>query len=480
MGEFKVRKIGFIVGVILCVLLLIMPTPEGLSVLGQKVLAVSVLMIVFWMTEAIPIPMTALLPILLYPLLSITGSKGQNEIELFTHYAYPTVYLVLGVGFLASAMQRWGLHRRMALGIVKKVGSKPSRIILGFTLATAFISMWMSNTTATAMMLPVAISIIATMGDQVTGGFKKALVLAIPYAATLGGLATVIGTTTNPTGIGIIQETLGLEISFLEWLKIGLPFTIVMLPVMWIYLRKFYKTDKMTDINIDVVNKEYEALGPMNKGEKLTAVVFAVSVLLWVTRALWKGYVPFATDETIAIAIAVSTMVIPVDYKKGVYLLEGKQALAEAPWGTMLLLGGSMVMGNAFTDAGVAQWVASNLGALSNMPPIVIIIAVGLVTAVLTEVTTNAVVVASFLPVLAGIAQGIGMDPLQLMLTCMIASNFAFMLPPATPPNAIAYSTGAFEISDLMKAGLGLKIIGLVIFPILMYFVTFGLLGVGM
>jgi len=313
MGEFRVRKIGLIVGIILSVLLLVMPTPEGLTVLGQKVLAVSVMMIIFWMTEAIPIPMTALLPILLYPLLGITGSKGQNEIELFTHYAYPTVYLVLGVGFMASAMQRWGLHRRMALGIVKKVGSKPSRIILGFILATAFISMWMSNTTATAMMLPVAISIIATMGDQINTGFKKALVLAIPFAATLGGLSTVIGTTTNPTGIGIIQETIGVELSFLEWMKIGVPFTAVMLPIMWIYLRKFYKTDKMADIKIDVVDKEYEALGPMNKGEKLTSVVFAVSVLLWVTRSLWKGFVPFATDETIAIAIAISTMIIPVD-----------------------------------------------------------------------------------------------------------------------------------------------------------------------
>ncbi|MBC8590124.1 SLC13 family permease [Wansuia hejianensis] len=478
-GKFKVRKIGLIVGVVIFLILLMMPTPTGLSELGQKVLAVSVLMIIFWMTEAIPIPMTALLPILLYPIVGITGAKGQNEISLFTHYAYPTVYLVLGVSFLASAMQRWGLHRRMALWIVLKVGSKPSKIILGFILSTAVVSMWMSNTTATAMMLPVAASIIASMGNQVTDGFKKALVLSIPYAATLGGLATVIGTTTNPTGIGIIQQTLGIEINFMEWLKIGLPFTVVMLPVMWIYLRKFYKTDNMKEIEINTVKEEYKSLGPMNKGEKLTSVVFCVSVLLWVTRALWKDYIPFATDETIAIAIAISTMIIPVDYKNGVYLLEGKHALAEAPWGTMLLLGGSMVMGNAFTDAGVAEWIASNLGILSTMPEIVIIIAVGLVTAVLTEVTTNAVVVASFLPVLAGIAKGIGMDPLQLMLTCMIASNFAFMLPPATPPNAIAYSTGAVEVSDLMKAGFGLKLIGLIVFPIIMYFVTFGMFGVG-
>lgn len=480
LGEFKARKIGLIVGVIVFIILLIMPTPNGLTLLGQKVLAVSVLMVIFWMTEAIPIPITALLPILLYPILGITGSKGQNDILLFTHYAYPTVYLVLGVGFLATAMERWGLHRRIALGIVMKVGSKPSRIILGFILATAVVSMWMSNTTATAMMLPVAISIIMTMDKQMSAGFKKALMLSIPFAATMGGLSTVIGTTTNPTGIGIIRETLGVELDFLEWLKIGLPFTLVMIPLMWIYFVKFYKVDKLDNINVDVVKEEYEALGPMNKGEKLTSAIFIVSVLLWVTRSLWKSYVPFATDETIAIAIAIATMVLPVDYKKGIYVLSGKEALSKAPWGTMLLLGGSMVMGNAFTDAGCAQWVAGNLSALSNMPQIVIIIAVGVVTAILTEVTTNAVVVASFLPVLASIGQGIGMDPLQLMLTCMIASNFAFMLPPGTPPNAIAYSSGAFEISDMMKAGLGLKIIGLIVFPLLMYFVTFGIFNVGM
>jgi len=480
LGEFKVRKIGLVVGLIVFFILLAMPTPSGLTPLGQKVLAVAVLMIVFWMTEAIPIPMTALLPILLFPLVGITGAKGQNDIQLFTHYAYSTVYLVLGVGFLATAMEKWGLHRRMALGIVMKVGSKPDRIILGFILATAFVSMWMSNTTATAMMLPVAISIIKTMDKEMSSGFKKALVLSIPYAATMGGLATVIGTTTNPTGIGIIQETLGIQLDFLEWLKIGIPFTIVMLPLMWFYFVKFYKVDKLDKINIDTVKKEYEALGPMNKGEKLTTGIFVVAVLLWVTQTFWKNLVPFVTDETIAIGIAIATMVLPIDFKKGQYLLSGKEALASAPLDTMLLLGGSMAMGNAFTDAGCAQWVAQNLTVLNNMPHILIIIAVGVITAVLTEVTTNAVVVASFLPVLAGIGKAIGMDPLQLMLTCMIASNFAFMLPPGTPPNAIAYSTGAFNISDMMKAGLGIKIIGLIVFPLLMYFVTFGIFGVGM
>ncbi|MEL7647614.1 MAG: DASS family sodium-coupled anion symporter [Sedimentibacter sp.] len=479
MGEFKVRKIGFIVGVLLCAILIIMPTPAGLSVVGQRVLAVSSLMIVFWMTEAISIPVTALLPILLFPILGITGAKGQNDIQLFKHYAYQTVYLVLGVGFLATAMVKWGLHRRMALGIVMKVGKKPAMIVLGFILATAFVSMWMSNTTATAMMLPVAMSIIATMDKTISGGFKKAMVLSIPFAATLGGLGTLIGTTTTPTGTGIIAETIGVQLGFVEWMKIGLPFVIVMIPLAWLWMVKFYKVDKLDEINVDVIRKEYDSLGMMNKGEKITAVVFAVAVLAWVTSGLWKGFVPFATDETIAMAIAMALVMIPVDYKKGEYVLSGKEALADAPWGTMLLLGGSMVMGNAFKDSGVAQWIASSIGGLGGMSPIMIIMVIGIVTAMITEVTTNAVVVASFLPVLPGIANAIGMDPLQLMLVCMVASNFAFMLPPATPPNAIAYSTGAFEISDLMKAGLGLKIICLIVFPILMYLVVFGLFGIG-
>lgn len=480
MGEFKTRKIGFIVGILVCAILVLMPTPAGLTVVGQKVLAVSALMIIFWMTEAIPIPVTALLPILLFPLLGITGAKGQNNIQLFKHYAYQTVYLILGVGFLATSMVKWGLHRRISLWIVKKVGKKPAMIVLGFILGTSFVSMWMSNTTATAMMLPVAMSIIATMDKEITGGFKKALVLSIPYAATLGGLGSLIGTTTTPTGTSIISETIKVQIGFVEWFKIGLPFMIIMIPLAWLWMVKFYKVDKLDEINVDVVKKEYDALGPMNKGEKIITVVFACAILAWVTSGLWKKYLPFVTDETIAMFIAIALITIPIDYKKGEYVLSGKEALSDAPWGTMVLLGGSMVMGNAITDAGVAKWVAGSLSGLAGMPTIVIIMVVGIITAFITEVTTNAVVVASFLPVLPPVAKAVGMDPLQLMLVCMVASNFAYMLPPGTPPNAIAYSTGAFEVSDLMKAGLGLKIISLIVFPIILSLITFGIFGIGM
>lgn len=479
LGAYPVRKIGFVAGILAMIAILLMPNPEGLSVVGQKLLAVSILMIIFWMTEAISIPATALLPILLYPLLGITGARGQNDIQLFRHYSYQTVFLVLGVGFLATAMVKWGLHRRISLWIVMKVGKKPAMIVLGFILATAVVSMWMSNTTATAMMLPVAMSIIATMDKQVSGGFKKAMVLGIPFAATLGGLGTLIGTTTTPTGTSIISETIGVQIAFVEWMMIGLPFVIVMIPICWIWLVKFYKVDRLDSINVDVIQKEYKSLGAMNKGEKITSVIFALAVITWMTSGLWKDFVPFVTDETIAIAIAMAFLIIPVDFKKGEYVLSGKEAFADAPWETMILLGGSMVMGNALTDAGVTGWIAGSLTGLSGMSELTIIIVVGVVTAFITEATSNAVVVASFLPVLAGVAQGIGMDPLRLMLVCMVAANFAFMLPPGTPPNAIAYSTGAFEIKDMMKAGVGLKILGLIVFPLIMYFITFGLFGVG-
>lgn len=478
-GRSKLQNISIVIGILVLIIMQFIPAPESLGDLGWKILSVAAVMIIFWMTEAIPLAATALLPILLFPILGITGAKNQNDIQMFSLYGYKTIFLVLGAGFLATAMQRWGLHRRLALWITKAVGSNVKMIILGFALATGFISMWMSNTTATVMMLPVAMSIIKSLEDQVDPGFGKALMLTIPFAATLGGMATSIGTTTNPTGIGIIEETLGYSINFVEWLKIGVPFAVVMLPILWIYMVKVFKVDKMKNVNSSVVNEEYHKLGKANKGEKLTACIFAFAVIAWVTSVLWGKYLPFVTDETIAIAIAVLTLIIPVDVKNGIMILQGKEAFADAPWTTMLLLAGSMVMGNAIKDSGVATWIANGLTVLQGMPEIVTIIIVAVVTAVLTEVTTNAVVVASFLPILAGIGKAIGMDPLQLMLVCMIASNFAFMLPAGTPPNAIAYSSGNIEMKDMMKAGLGLKIIALIICPIILKLVTFGILGVG-
>ena len=479
MGKYPIRKIGFIAGILAMLIIGFMPTPDGLTLVGQRVLAVTVLMVVFWITEAMPIPFTALLPILLFPLMGITGAKGQNDIQLFKHYAYQTCYLLVGVGFLSGSMVKHGLHKRIALGIVSKIGKKPATLILGFIIAVAFVSMWMSNTTATVMMLPVALAIASTLGDEARG-LRKAMVLSIPYAATIGGMATVIGTTTNPTGIGLIQETIGVEINFLDWLKIGLPFTIVLIPLFWIYMVKFFKVDKMENIDISIARQQYEALGPMKKGEKYTAVIFLLCVVLWVTRStVWGKLVPFATDETVAMLGAFLVMAIPLDYKENEYVCDWKTGFNDIPWNAVILLGGSMVMGNAFKDAGVAGWVANMLQGLAGMNAVVICIIVGIVTALLTELTTNAVVVAAFIPVLAGVGEAIGVSPFAMMIACMLACNFAFMLPPATPPNAIAYGTGEITMKDLITCGLGLKLIALVVFPIVLYGITMGIFGIG-
>ena len=479
MGKYPIRKIGFIAGILAMLIIGFMPTPEGLTLVGQRVLAVTVLMVVFWITEAMPIPFTALLPILLFPLMGITGAKGQNDIQLFKHYAYQTCYLLVGVGFLSGSMVKHGLHKRIALGIVSKIGKKPATLILGFIIAVAFVSMWMSNTTATVMMLPVALAIASTLGDEARG-LRKAMVLSIPYAATIGGMATVIGTTTNPTGIGLIQETIGVEINFLDWLKIGLPFTIVLIPLFWIYMVKFFKVDKMENIDISIARQQYEALGPMKKGEKYTAVIFLLCVVLWVTRStVWGKLVPFATDETVAMLGAFLVMAIPLDYKENEYVCDWTTGFNDIPWNAVILLGGSMVMGNAFKDAGVAGWVANMLQGLAGMNAVVICIIVGIVTALLTELTTNAVVVAAFIPVLAGVGEAIGVSPFAMMIACMLACNFAFMLPPATPPNAIAYGTGEITMKDLITCGLGLKLIALVVFPIVLYGITMGIFGIG-
>ena len=479
MGKTKVQKIGFLVGVVAMLLIGYGPAIEGLTLVGQRVLACTVLMVIFWITEAMPIPFTALLPIFLFPILGITGSKGQNDITLFAHYAYSSCFLLVGVGFLSGSMVKHGLHKRIALGIVSKVGKKPATLVLGFILAVAFVSMWMSNTTATVMMLPVALAIASALGDE-AAGLKKAMVLAIPYAATIGGLGTIIGTTTTPTGLSLIKETIGVEIDFLQWMQIGLPFMIILIPFFWIYMVKFFKVDKMPQIDMNIARQQYEALGPVNKGEKWTAVVFVVCVILWVTRSLvWGDWFPYATDETIAMFGAIMVMIIPIDFKNGEYVCDWKTGFNDIPWNAVILLGGSMVMGNAFRDSGVAEWIAAMLGGMAGMNSVLIVILVGIVTAIITELTTNAVVAAAFIPVLAGVGEAVGVSPFAMMLSCLVACNFAFMLPPGTPPNAIVYGTGEISLKDMMKCGLGLKIISLIIFPIVLYFIVMGVFGIG-
>ncbi len=474
MKEIRMKQFGLIVGCIAFLYILVMPVPYGLDPVGQKVLAMAVLMVVWWGTEAIPIPITALLPIVLLPVLGVAGAKGNQEIGLsiYKNYSHPVIMLALGIFMLAGAIVKWNLHKRIALNIVRLSGNKPSLVVLGFIASTAFISMWMSNTTATAMMIPVAMALLLQIGEDHKSSYGKCLVLSIPFAATLGGVGTVIGTGTNMTGVSIINTLTGIDISFYDWLKIGIPFVVVQIPVLWLFMVSHFKVNASAKFDMRIVNDEIRSLGPMGRGEKYTSFVFLGAVMLWLTRILWKDYLPYIGDDTISTLVGIMLFIIPVNIKKGEFLLDIKTGLESISWSTILLLGGALTMGDAFAKAGVADWIATYLSFLRGLPEFLVVILIGIIVAFLTEVTTNMVVVAAFLPMIAALAATTGISSLLLMITVTVCSSFAFMLPPATPPNAIAYGTGYIDIKDLMKVGLRVKLICLAIFPFIIYAVN--------
>lgn len=472
------QQVGFFTGIILFLIVLLMPTPAGLSVEAQRIIAMALLMISWWGTEAVPIAVTSVIPMTMLPLLGIYGKKAAElKINAFTQYASPTVILIGAILVMAGAMVKWNLHKRIALNIVVVMGSKPSRILFGFIMATAFVSMFMSNTTATAMMIPIALALVAQIGLDKSSPFSKALCLSIPYAASLGGIGTVIGTSTNITGVGLMRTMNVADFSFFEWMKIGVPFVVCIVPLLWLFMVWFFKCNKTASVESDVIKKELDALGPMNKGELYTAIIFTVVILLLATRVAWKSWAPGFNDTIISMVGLVAMFVIPVDWKKGVFVLDMKTALANVSLPTCLLVGGALTLGNAIAKAGIATWMAEGLGFLQGVPPLAVVLFVGVVAAIITEFTTNVVVVAAFLPMLYALANQLGMPPLVLMVTCTVASSFAFMLPSGTPPNAVAYGSGAIEMKDLIKTGFGVKIVCIVAFPVVFYLFTMPLLG---
>ena len=378
---------------------------------------------------------------------------------------------------ISGSIVKWNLHKRIALGIVRSVGSHPAYIIFGFSVGTGVISMFMSNTTATAMMLPIALALITQLELDHTSGFCKALILSIPFSASIGGIGTLIGGATNVTGVGIIKEMAGIDITFYDWLKIGVPFVVVLLPVLALYLTKYFRIKQEESMDMAVVNEEYEGLGPMSKGEKLTAITFGIIIVLLITRTWWKSYIPNIGDETVTMLGCLIMCVIPVDWKKGEFLLDSKTALANFSLPTVMLIGGSLALGNAMSASGVTAWIADGLDFMSVLPPIALVILMSLLAAIITEFCTNMVVVAAFLPMLYAMSNQLNMNPLLLMVSVTVAASFAFMLPSGTPPTAIAYSTGKIELTDLIKCGFGFKIVCCLLFTVIFYGVTIGIMG---
>ncbi len=490
--EYTLRqKIGLVLGPVLFLVMLFMPTPTGMEPGAQKMAAVACLMATWWMTEAIPIPATSLIPIALFPLMGIMHTK-----KAAAPYASHLIFLFMGGFIIALAMQRWNLHRRIAMNIVKLVGFSPGRLIFGFMAATAILSAFVSNTATTVMMMPIGLAIITHV---ITEGKKEGLdktidfspekfafglnlMLGIAYAASIGGVATLIGTPPNTVLAGYLQKTYGYEITFASWMKVGVPLVVIFLPLCWLWLIKIANPMKLKKVpgGRDLINSELKTMGKMNSGERWTALVFGLTALGWIFRKKlgFMFYDPkMITDAAIAMTGALVLFLIPVNFKKNIFVMDWHWA-SKMPWGVLILFGGGLSMAGGFKVTELAAWIGNQVGLLDTAPILVLVVAVATLIIFLTELTSNTATSAMVMPILSAVAIGLGQDPLLLIVPAAIAASCAFMLPVATPPNAIVFGSGYVTIPQMVKSGFGLNVIGILITVAITYLVVMPMFGV--
>ncbi len=471
---------------------------EGLSPDGRAVAAIGTLMAIWWMSEAIPLSATSLLPIVLIPMLT-----ERTVSEATAPYASSIVFLFLGGFLIAIAMEKWDLHRRIALLTLRRVGVQPKRIVLGMMLATGFLSMWVSNTATTLMMLPIGLSILTLViersktspggnaAEQLAAGgkisevvedqnirrFGICLVLAIAWSATIGGLGTLLGSPPNAIVAGYVSDELGRKIGFLEWMMIGLPLSLVFVMIAW-----FLMTNVLFRFDLDevpggqrMIDEQIAALGPVSQGERMVMIVFGSAAFLWVVPGLLTsltgldlGLLGDLNDTAVAIAAGIALFILPGKGRRTM-VLNWKDAEDGLPWGVLLLFGGGLSLAGAVAASGLDQWFGQQVQGLGALPPILLIVAVTTLILFLTEVTSNTATAATFIPILGGVAVGIGADPMALLIPAAFAATCAFMLPVGTPPNAIVFGTGAVTIGQMARGGAVLNVIGIVLITIFIY-----------
>ena len=477
--------VGLVLGPALFLALVLAPAEIPPTV--QRMLAVAALMATWWVTEAIPLAATSLLPLALFPFLGL-GTASESAAP----YANHLVYLFLGGFMLAQTMQRWGLHRRMALTIVHRIGTSPSRIVLGFMCASGFVSMWVSNTATTAMMMPIGLAVI----QQAVEAFEKEdaaidtrpgyfhfganLMLGIAYGASIGGVATIIGTPPNVFLAGTMAETHGIEISFLRWLGFGIPFVLLFLPLTWLWLTRVALPIRIQSLpgGAAHIEAELKKLGAMTIQEKRLAIVFGLTAAAWTFRPYWTAAIPtgnLVSDSTIAMAATVVLFLAPAG--NGEKLLNWQWA-SRLPWDVLLLFGGGFSLAAGFERNGLSTWVGGQLQLFAELPLPVFIVIVVLLIVTLTEFASNVASTAMSVPILAAAATSMGLSPLVLAIPATVAASCAFMLPAATPPNAIVFGTGYFTIPQLVKAGIGVNIIGVILISILTLLLARPLFGI--
>ncbi|MCH2084061.1 MAG: SLC13 family permease [Saprospiraceae bacterium] len=469
------KKLGLFLGPILFIIILLSPVPDALTPEAWKVIALAVLMLVWWVTEAVPLAVTSLLPIICLPLLGVLGRKAAAA-----PYANPVVFLFMGGFMIALAMERWNLHRRIALNIVRITGTNANGIILGFMLATAALSMWISNTATTVMMLPIALSVIDLLKSSNENLPKKgvrhfalALMLGIAYSANIGGTATIIGTPPNVVFSGFIRETYDLEVSFATWMAFGVPFAILLIGLTYLFIVKWLYPNQLGDFEgaQELIEKEVHALGKISNAEKKVLIVFVSTALLWMFRSRIVKLIPALplNDEGIALVATVALFVIPLDFKNGRFLMEWKDT-AKLPWGILLLFGGGLSLANALAETGLIDLIGAQFKGLDNVG-LLVILGLTAVSLFLTEIMSNVALVTIFLPVVGAIAVGMGIDPLLICIPVTLAASCAFMLPMSTPPNAIVFASGHLKVAEMVRAGIVLNIISILFIAILAHYI---------
>ncbi|WOF17112.1 SLC13/DASS family transporter [Methanoplanus sp. FWC-SCC4] len=493
------KTLGRYVGLAVFLIVLLYPVdPSTFPIDAKYVAAGTLLMVIWWVTEAIPIQATALLPVVIFPLLGVL-----TPAEACAPYADKIIFLFMGGFIIAMSMQRWGLHERIALHIIDRVGTSPRMLVLGFMVATAFLSMWISNTATAMMMVPIAIAIIATILPQkdtrleemseTQRDFSECLVISIAYAATIGGLATIIGT--PPNGIFIAQmETIFPDapaIDFFTWMKFALPLAFVFLPIAWLWLTygPYRHMPAKISSGKDVIHDRLKSIGKMSRGEKWTLMVFVMTAVAWILRSekniggiVIPGintFLPFVHDSTIAIAGAVLLFLLPVNRQEGVYTMNWEWA-KKIPWGILILFGGGICLSTAFIKSGLANVIMDYMEILHGLPIIIGVLVVAIIVSLLTEVTSNTAMASVMMPIMAVTSVSMGIHPYFLMLTAAFACSMAFMLPVATPPNAVAYGSGYVSMRDMVRTGWVLNIIGIIIMTVFMFTIITWALGFSM
>lgn len=470
----KVQLIGLLLGPLLFVLTLLFLQTDGLDQSGIFVVAAALWIATWWVTEAIPIPATSLLPLVLFPM----GGIMTNQ-DTASFYGDDIVFLFLGGFLLAVTMEKWNLHKRIALSIIKAIGTTTATILLGFMISTALLSMFVSNTAAVMIMIPIGLAIIKEAHSLSTPSvqgdvkiFEKALVLAIGYAGTIGGLGTLIGTPPLIILAGQMRQIFDVEMNFAQWMLVGVPVVIVMLGIAWAYMNFFQFKHGMKQLpgGRKIIVDELDKLGKITKEEKWVLAVFILAATLWILRGFFFDQFAFTEllgDGSIAMLAAVLLFIIPSKRQNGRVLDWG--VAKDLPWGVLLLFGGGLALAGAIVETGVDQWIGEMLSGVGGMPLLLMIAIVALLILFLTEFTSNTATATMILPVLAGLSIALDVHPLALMIPAAMAANCAFMLPVGTPPNAIVFGTGKVSIGEMMKAGFGLNVIAALIIIFVVY-----------